>query len=201
MPDDEQKDLNAYNKENGATSPAHNKENDKTQKIELEKPLEINDQCQVRWRGGEQVLLARVVERRPRHARRKRKKGGSNITLDVAMLKPEEIEYYVHYIDHDRRLDEWVTLDGFLLETLQRTEHTEKKQTSEDSKPRPSRRKSSNHGSNKTDEGSSFSLSGGNWHGGNSGDPSLAALEEEHEEATKVKNISRIVMGCWEVSK
>ena len=196
---------------------ADNKENEKAEataaetkkeKFVLEKPLEINDQCKVRWRGGEQVLLARVVERRPRHACRKRKKGGNNVNLDVATLKPEDVELYVHYIGHDRRLDEWVTHDDLLLETLQRAEEMEKEKTEEgnnsnnnnsNNKARTSRRRSSNHGSNKSDEGSSFSLTGGNWHGGNSTDPTLAALEEEHEEATKVKNISRIVIGSWEV--
>ena len=43
-------------------------------------------------------------------------------------------------------------------------------------------------------------MSGGNWHHGSSGgDPTLAALEREHEEVTKVKNISKIVLGKYEV--
>lgn len=46
-------------------------------------------------------------------------------------------------------------------------------------------------------------MEGGNWHASNNtqsgGDPALAALEREHEEATKLKNIDRIIMGKWEV--
>jgi len=46
-------------------------------------------------------------------------------------------------------------------------------------------------------------LTGGNWHGGgghaHSTDPTLAALEREHEEVTKVKNISKIVLGRHEI--
>lgn len=32
----------------------------------------------------------------------------------------EEIEYYIHYDNHDRRLDEWVTSDRFVWNTLER---------------------------------------------------------------------------------
>mmetsp|Transcript_26793 Transcript_26793/g.37778 ORF Transcript_26793/g.37778 Transcript_26793/m.37778 type:complete len:422 (-) Transcript_26793:702-1967(-) len=45
-----------------------------------------------------------------------------------------------------------------------------------------------------------FRMTGGNWHGSSgSNDPTLAELEKEHEEITKVKNIARIIMGGWEV--
>jgi histone acetyltransferase MYST1 len=47
-------------------------------------------------------------------------------------------------------------------------------------------------------DASSFSLTGGNWHG-IGGDPALAALEREHEETTRLKNIQKIVMGGWEI--
>jgi histone acetyltransferase MYST1 len=33
---------------------------------------------------------------------------------------PEEIEYYIHYENHDRRLDEWIASDRFVWETLER---------------------------------------------------------------------------------
>ncbi len=48
-----------------------------------------------------------------------------------------------------------------------------------------------------------FRIGGGNWHASSSShaskDPQLAALEREHEEVTKVKNIERIYIGQWEV--
>jgi len=47
-----------------------------------------------------------------------------------------------------------------------------------------------------------FSLTGGNWHGGGGvagNDSEMAAMDREHEEATKVKNIEKIVMGSWEI--
>ena len=107
-------------------------------------PLRINDHCQVKWRGGQQNLAAVVIERR---ASKKRKRGD---TVDLDSLPADAIDYYVHYVDHDRyvelqnlkknsllscvlislffswlycsRLDEWVGYDKFLLETLERHE-------------------------------------------------------------------------------
>ncbi|CAB9505839.1 Histone acetyltransferase of the MYST family [Seminavis robusta] len=178
---------------------------EETAEVGLKKPLEIGDHCNVRWRDGEQVLMARVVERRPLlEGSRKRRKGSAATAtaVDIETLKPEEVEYYVHYTEHDRRLDEWIKLDKFLLETLQRAEDMMKKRTSnedENNKPRPSRRRSTSQTTNKSGDGASLSLTGGNWPVGHSGDPSLKQLEEEHEEATKVKNIASIVMGAWEV--
>lgn len=71
--------------------------------------LEIDDKCQVRWRGdGEKTLLAVVVERRPMNHRKRQKtksnsKGDSkNVAVDITTLKADEIEYYVHYENHDR---------------------------------------------------------------------------------------------------
>lgn len=167
-------------------------------KMELSRPLDINDHCKVRWRDAEQILMCRIVERRPLQERRKRKKGPA-VTADYETLKPEEVEYYVHYLEHDRRLDEWITLDKCLLESLQRAEDIVKVQKEEAEKPRPSRRRTTSQAANsKNGEDFQFSFTGGNFHGG-SGDLSLKELEEEHEEATKVKNIAKIVMGSWEV--
>ena len=104
-----------------------------------------------------------------------------------------------------RRLEEWVTYDKFVLDTLEKSDKTSGS-TAEDSRRLRRRASSSvthsNHsggaGSNGGGDASNFTLSGGNWHG-SSGDPSFAALEREHEETTKVKNIEKIVMGGWEV--
>lgn len=98
-----------------------------------------------------------------------------------------------------RRLDEWVTIDKFLLETLKRAP----KEFEELDESRRLRRRSTSpyatanqHGNAPGD--ATAILSGGNWRGG-SGDPTFAALEKEHEETTKVKNIEKIFMGGWEV--
>jgi hypothetical protein len=61
-------------------------------------PLQVDDKCDILWRS-EQKLPAVVVERRPL-GHRKRKK--NERAPDISTLKADEIEYYVHYIDHDR---------------------------------------------------------------------------------------------------
>jgi hypothetical protein len=99
-------------------------------------------------------------------------------------------------------LDEWVTVEKFLLETLERAEKVDAEEEAED--PRRLRRSRSGVAANfepntvGSDGDAAAILSGGNWRGG-SGDPSFAALEREHEETTKVKNIEKIFMGGWEV--
>lgn len=62
--------------------------------------LNINDKCFVQWRGGIQRLQAIVVERRPKGILKKRKK--SEKTPKLEDLSGDEIEYYVHYVGHDR---------------------------------------------------------------------------------------------------
>ena len=128
--------------------------------------VEIGDRCQVKWRDGTEKLWAKVVVCRE-------------------SKKSNEIEYYVHYENHDRRLDEWISLDKVLLETLE-------KKSTEPSKPTKRRRTVP-----PAEPISEFRLTGGNWHA--SGDPTLAELEKEHEETTKVKNINKIIMGGWEI--
>jgi MOZ/SAS family/MYST family zinc finger domain len=120
-------------------------------------------------------------------------------------------------------LDEWVTLDKFQLETLQRHEQgledsvadaivtTTDAADHSDGGSRLTRRRSSASVGAKSERSSidvsaaaeqqqPFSFTGGNWHAGSSNDPASAAFEREHEETTKVKNIEQIVMGSWEVA-
>lgn len=124
--------------------------------------LEIGDKCQVKWRDGSQQLLAKIIETR---IKKKRKS------------QAEEIEYYVHYVHHDRRLDEWIDKSQFILETLEKAP----KEETEGRKTRGAAHRvdtsTSSHRSSPTS------------------DPTLAALEQEHEETTKVKNISKIYIG------
>lgn len=81
-----------------------------------------------------------------------------------------EWQYYVHYDGLNRRLDEWVGLERFDLGSV----NEEGKLT------RTSKRKY-DHEEHEEE-----------------GELDLATLKE-HEEATKVKNISRIVFGQWEM--
>ena len=69
------------------------------QQESLPLPLQVDDKCSILWRNGEQKLPAVVVERRAT-GHRKRKK--NERAPDLSSLSADEIEYYVHYIDHDR---------------------------------------------------------------------------------------------------
>jgi histone acetyltransferase MYST1 len=147
--------------------------------------------------------------------------------VDLDTYRPDEVEYYIHYEDHDRRNDRWVKLDQFILDTLERAEKStvsvdETMSTAASSSQQDqtgsgggntsnnsnkSYRRGSSTGTTSDDttnvdgdgnDPASSLLSGGNWRG-TSGDPSLKELEHEHEETTKVKNIEKIYMGNFEV--
>jgi hypothetical protein len=77
-----------------ATASEHQQES-----LTLPLPLQVDDKCSILWRNGEQKLPAVVVERRAT-GHRKRKK--NERAPDLSSLSADEIEYYVHYIDHDR---------------------------------------------------------------------------------------------------
>jgi len=90
-------------------------------------------------------------------------------------------EYYVHYKDFNRRLDEWVKNDRFDMDTLRSKEKKEKKsdgQGADKKRPRPQKKKGEDGHSNDKDKD----------------DP-----EKEHDEITKVKNINTIEFGRYEV--
>ena len=164
-------------------------EKEDTTEAEDTAPLRINDRCEVKWRGGQQNLPAVVIARRT--SCNKRKRGD---TVDLDSLPADAIEYYVHYVDHDRcvnlekagcrrfgfrerrnlltcsfchefcsRLDEWVTYDKFLLDTLQRHEAGDDEEP--ESNARAMRRRSSMSSMNDGSSNADFSFSGGNWHG------------------------------------
>jgi len=250
--------------------------------VEILDPLQVGDTGMVTWRDGSEKLMAVVIERRSANywTRIKKRKvrpvscnhevlgaGEENGAEELAGLKAEEIHYYIHYVAHDRRLDEWIPLSKFDHTTIQRiqssspvkdkssntnnnnnnnnnttagssntyhnpnTDHPpsnstnnsqtrrtrrEKRKSSSPSLPlstsdhitahnqhqNPTQQHQQQHQQQQQQHSADFRLSGGNWHASghsNSGDPTLAALEQEHEEITKVKNIERIFMGRWEV--
>mmetsp|Transcript_13074 Transcript_13074/g.19276 ORF Transcript_13074/g.19276 Transcript_13074/m.19276 type:complete len:438 (-) Transcript_13074:48-1361(-) len=140
--------------------------------------LNVGDRCQVRWRDGTEQLWARIVEKRTSKKRKASQK-----------QEQEVLEYYVHYENHDRRLDEWVRFEKFILETYHPKSTEDEKENTEQDGEQPVRPTTRHQGE--------IRLTGGNWHA--SGDPTLAELEREHEEITKIKNITKIIMGGFEV--
>ena len=115
------------------------------------KPLEMGAKLLCKWRD-QGVKSCEVIERRQNE--------------DTG-----EWRYYVHYEGLNRRLDEWVTLDRFVLGGC----------VSEEGKFTRTSKRKYDHEEHEEE-----------------GELDLATLKE-HEEATKVKNINRVVMGQWQM--
>jgi histone acetyltransferase MYST1 len=122
-------------------------------------PQEIGTKIPCRWKQDGKLHTCEILERRP---------GAKEGTWD----------YYVHYVEFNRRLDEWVTEDQ--LSTDKEKEKEEKAERNERIKTRQTKRKAHEITHNKEDT-------------------KLSALEKEHEEITKVKNIQTIEIGKFEV--
>ncbi|RVX22580.1 Histone acetyltransferase of the MYST family 2 [Vitis vinifera] len=126
-------------------------------------PLEVGTRVMCRWRDGKYHPV-KVIERRKMHI------GGVN-----------DYEYYVHYTEFNRRLDEWVKLEQLDLESVEAVvdEKVEDKVTS---------LKMTRHQKRKIDE----------THVEGHEELDAASLRE-HEEFTKVKNIATIELGRYEI--
>lgn len=118
--------------------------------------------------------MAEIVDKRLKKGATAGKDGGT----------PELFEYYVHYVDYNRRLDEWISYDrvGKL--------HTEPAAGAEGEAGEPLvlERRLTRREKRKFEDDKSEEM-----------DPTMAALEKEHEEITKVKNIQCIEFGRYEV--
>jgi histone acetyltransferase MYST1 len=160
--------------------------------------------------------------------KRKRHQTNTNTTTDQeedtdTTTDTQIMEYYVHYVNHDRRLDEWITMDKIVPQSIVRRQQQNTNESQPQQQPAIENEQDNNDdddaNSNPSSQGQEQEpqddndmvvnnlLSGGNWHGGTSSssshnkdkDPTLVALERDHEETTKIKNIERIIMGQWEV--
>lgn len=133
--------------------------------------VEVGNLVDARWRDGE-YHKCEIIDRREAE-------GG-------------KIEYYVHYLEFNRRLDEWIDESKLDFSTVQNKEKEKKeiKPTEQDNVKitRNSKRKLAieNNGVQKVDNLAEE-------------DSKLAALEKEHEEITKVKNIDVIELGKYEI--
>ncbi|XP_073280890.1 histone acetyltransferase of the MYST family 1-like isoform X2 [Primulina huaijiensis] len=126
-------------------------------------PLEVGTRVNCRWRDGKYHPV-KVIERR-------KLPGGD----------PNYYEYYVHYTEFNRRLDEWVTREHLDLDSVETDvdEKVEDKVTS---------LKMTRHQKRKIDE----------THVEGHEELDAASLRE-HEEFTKVKNIATIELGRYEI--
>lgn len=93
-------------------------------------------------------------------------------------------EYYVHYEEYDRRLDEWVSAEK-MGEEVERKK-LENTLAATDSSLKMTRTQKRRHDEINTVDSTVV-------------DPTTAALEHEREEATKVKNIQCVEFGVYEM--
>lgn len=109
--------------------------------------------------------------------------------IDTRTAPAGHTEFYIHYCNQDKRLDGWIGADRF-LSPGQVQSIGEKYFVAEDAgkglTSRNLRRRFSDTFVARPPDGSHV-------------DPLTAQLEREHEEATKVKNIQKITIGCWEI--
>ncbi len=196
-------------------------------------PPEVGDKCDVVFRDKVR-LRAEIVERRllqtsplqTRSASETDKGSASESTAKKRRRKVEkqpsqkelsenysvdQIEYYIHYLTHDRRLDEWITSDRFVWKTFEKgngsCSHGDSHASAEGGTDHGRRRKSATGSlSLETTEATTNGATpakkttGGNWRP--TAADGLHELEREHHEITKVKNIEKIFMGgaevdCW----
>jgi len=126
-------------------------------------PLEVGTRVLCKWRDGK-FHPVKIIERR------KLPNGTTN-----------DYEYYVHYTEFNRRLDEWVKLEQLELDSVE-TDADEKVDDKAGSL------KMTRHQKRKIDE----------THVEGNEELDAASLRE-HEEFTKVKNITKIELGRYEI--
>jgi histone acetyltransferase MYST1 len=150
----------------------------------------VGEYFRVTWRDGKTCVPAEIIERRPLRDQQP-KKGKAAVSAEQpaegeeatapAEAKAADLEYYVHYVDYDRRLDEWVKVDRVDLQAGPQT-------------VAPEAAGHGHHGG--TSKKRKLDETGGH-EGGNV--PNVGAVMKEHEEITKVKNIHCIELGRHEV--
>ena len=145
------------------------------------RPITVGSYYYVTFSKNNEAYPAEVIDKRPLvkegmhgvpDSSSSRKRG---ISTTKERQNESDFEYYVHYVNFDRRLDEWVAHDKFDLET-QIEEADELASAALKNTHKKSRRKLSNLE-------------------GLSGASELAELEKQHDELTKVKNIQCIELG------
>jgi histone acetyltransferase MYST1 len=138
------------------------------------KVIEVGDKFLVEWKNG-QKHPGEVIEIRPNKAYREAK-----ASFDDS--HPESFEYYVHYPNFDRRLDEWVPYHR--IDTHTCVDFSDRDSSDHATKGKKNKRK--------LEEASSEAKK-------DDKEAKLGELEKEHDEITKVKNIQCIVLGKYEI--
>jgi histone acetyltransferase MYST1 len=129
--------------------------------------IEVGDRFMIKWRNG-QYFPAEIIEYR--QSKRRESTFDSN-------FQSSDYEFYVHYVNFDRRLDEWVSRDRINLESCLQ-------ELNDDTE-------GSRKGIKRALESDDISR--------DEKELTLSVLEKENEEITKMKNIQSIVLGSYEI--
>ena len=130
------------------------------------------------WRDG-QIMTRRQLSR---------KNNNDNDTTDIDCVQDSasDFEYYVHYPDLDRRLDEWITIRRIDMNTKVDPSQYETNTKTKKSRKRSSPDKSTSSNGKKANTDTAAAK--------------LADAERKFEEMTKVRNIERIYFYGNEVN-
>ena len=161
--------------------------------------LEVDQEITCAWTDGT-IHKSIVIDRRRRKDFNSDKYGSPN--------QFEHFDYYVHYVDYDRRMDEWVMYDRIASVTSQKTSGDNGANASDPHKSRGASATATGKKRariNKKDASSKSSAGGSHGSEGKSDGKKLSLVaqrkkwEEEHEKVTRVKNIQCVEIGAYEV--
>eukprot|EP00891_Asterochloris_glomerata_P001111 jgi/Astpho2/1111/e_gw1.00020.9.1_t len=132
--------------------------------MQIRLPLDVGTEmiCKRRWDGAQH--LAKIIERRKQE-------------------HTEEYEYYVHYKNLNRRMDEWVPLESVDLTTVETMEPEPSLSSDAAARTTRGQKRKLDDVHEDDDEHAGFD----------------AAQLREHEEFTKVKNVAKIELGRYEM--
>lgn len=149
----------------------------------LEVALENGQQVSCKWADGSEHDAV-IVDRR--HS----KDFESSVSTKSGKTSAlEDFDYYVHYIEYNRRMDEWITYDRLTAKpTSAATAASDSNGHLKKKKPSTSTTHHGGHGT-RTPHGATLSRA----------EQERQQLEEEHEHITRVKNIQCVELGRYEI--
>jgi histone acetyltransferase MYST1 len=159
--------------------------------------VEIGSKHLVTWKNGH-AYEAEIIEKRPYKSSRVDDKSASSSSSSaptgIGLNRLYSYEYYIHYIDFDRRMDEWITIDRIQVTSSMNSSsilslNSNKAALSKVNNLRNRKHEYMNaHTKHASDSASNTT-----------NDAQLLILEKEHEEMTKIKNINSIIMSKYEI--
>jgi len=177
--------------------------------------IEVGEQFYVTWRNGD-IQAGEVIEKRrlKKSTHKQLDMIGSNNNNNnnnnmennnTEILSLEDYEYYIHFPQFDRRLDEWVTIDRIDLESTVLSDAFDQHQKNKHKHHHSHHHHSQQHHLLQLHQQqpkrskSETDINDPQQTKKEEKEMMLVTLEKEHEEMTKVKNIQSIVLGKFEI--